>query len=183
MQPDYNSYNLHWETVLTKPNPITIYNTVWHCTSVCMINWPTSARLTVLSRKRQQHWHLENITKQSLPTVSLYINNRPPCCLFDVFSNSRVTNSTISVIIRQHSYLRSNAVVRLSWLFISDELENVLDPIGKASKPNFGLVWPWPLTFRTYLGHVQQLTGLIGQFIGQRYVRPVSCWTTFIVIQ
>ena len=30
---------------------------------------------------------------------------------------------------------------------------------------------------------VQQLTGLIGLSIGPAYVRPVSCWTTFIVIQ
>jgi len=32
-------------------------------------------------------------------------------------------------------------------------------------------------------GRVQQLTGLIGLFIGPAYVRPVSCWTAFIVIQ
>ena len=31
-------------------------------------------------------------------------------------------------------------------------------------------------------GRVQQLTGLIGLFIGPAYVRPVSCWTAFIVI-
>jgi len=30
---------------------------------------------------------------------------------------------------------------------------------------------------------LQQLTGLIGLSIGPAYVRPVSCWTTFIVIQ
>ena len=33
------------------------------------------------------------------------------------------------------------------------------------------------------LGRVQQLTGVIGLSIGPAYVRPVSCWTTFIVIQ
>jgi len=32
-------------------------------------------------------------------------------------------------------------------------------------------------------GCVQQLTGLIGLSIGPAYVRPVSCWTAFIVIQ
>ena len=32
-------------------------------------------------------------------------------------------------------------------------------------------------------GRVQQLTGLIGLSIGPAYVRPVSCWTAFIVIQ
>ena len=34
-----------------------------------------------------------------------------------------------------------------------------------------------------YQGRVQRLTGLIGLSIGPAYVRPVSCWTTFIVIQ
>jgi len=29
---------------------------------------------------------------------------------------------------------------------------------------------------------VQQLTGLIGLSIGPAYVRPVSCWTAFVVI-
>ena len=33
------------------------------------------------------------------------------------------------------------------------------------------------------LGCVQQLTSRIGQAIGMTYVRQVSCWTTFIVIQ
>jgi len=32
-------------------------------------------------------------------------------------------------------------------------------------------------------GPVQRLTGLIGLSIGPAYVRQVSCWTTFIVIQ
>ena len=32
-------------------------------------------------------------------------------------------------------------------------------------------------------GRVQQLTGLGGLSIGPAYVRPVSCWTAFIVIQ
>jgi len=32
-------------------------------------------------------------------------------------------------------------------------------------------------------GRVQQLTGRIGRTIGTAYVRQVSCWTTFILIQ
>jgi len=33
------------------------------------------------------------------------------------------------------------------------------------------------------LGRVQQLTGRIGRAIGTTYVRHVSCWSTFILIQ
>jgi len=35
----------------------------------------------------------------------------------------------------------------------------------------------------SHQGHVQQLTSRIGQTIGTAYVRQVSCWTTFILIQ
>ena len=42
------------------------------------------------------------------------------------------------------------------------------------------------MTYRyvpAHQGRVQQLTGLIGLSIGPAYVRAVSCWTAFIVIQ
>jgi len=39
------------------------------------------------------------------------------------------------------------------------------------------------LTLVRNQGRVQQLTGRIGLSIGPAYVRPVSCWTAFIVIQ
>ena len=35
----------------------------------------------------------------------------------------------------------------------------------------------------TSIGRVQQLTGRIGRTIGTAYVRQISCWTTFILIQ
>jgi len=49
---------------------------------------------------------------------------------------------------------------------------------------NSGALWRVSVYRITpYLGRVQQLTGLTGRTIGPANVRPVRCWTAFIVIQ
>jgi len=53
-----------------------------------------------------------------------------------------------------------------------------------AHRSNRSDHWPQAVfSSLVHLGHVQQLTGRIDWTIGTAYVRRVSCWTTFIIIQ
>jgi len=63
----------------------------------------------------------------------------------------------------------------LSWLMINERVVKVVQTNNSAWRS----VTP-PLKTRR---RVQQLIGRIGRVIGTAYIRQVSCWTTFILIQ